>query len=112
MKQIIGTILANPVAIFLAIVVVIKFFARSVSNVLLRIILKIHMHINGNDVSTAFWEMGKFNTDFMYNGSSMSTMYQPQLEQVWATRIAKNAGDVKTDFHGILGVFWKKQIHI
>lgn len=103
-----GTILANPVAIFLAIVVVMNFFARKVSNDLLRTILKIHIHINGSDVSTAFWEIGKFSTVFMYKGSSISTMYQPQLEHVCAIKIATNAGDVKTDFHGIFGVFYEK----
>lgn len=62
------------------------------------------MHRNGTAVSTAFLEIGKLRTFFMYKGNSISTMYQPQLEQVWATRMAKKAGDVNTDFHGIFGV--------
>lgn len=30
----------------------------------------------------------------------MSSMYQPQLEQAWETRIARNAGEVSTARHG------------
>lgn len=98
--------LAKPVATFLAVVVVIIFLDKSVSNVLLNIILKIHMHKNGTAVSTAFLDIGKLRTFFIYMGSSIRTIYQPQLEQVWATKMAKKAGEVKIAFHGMFCFFF------
>jgi len=42
------------------------------------------------------------STDFRYKGNSIKTMYQPQLEQVWAIKMAKKAGERKMVFHGTL----------
>lgn len=69
---------------------------------MLSIIEKIHMVKKGNELRNALEAMLNFSIDFMYKGSSIKTMYQPQLEQVWAIKMAKKAGDLNMAFQGTL----------
>lgn len=64
-KQNMGMTDANIVAIFLAVVVLMTPFARSVSNVLLMKILKNHKVRKGVAVNTAFSLIWNFKTPFM-----------------------------------------------
>lgn len=108
MKHIMGIKLAIKVPVFLAVVVVIFFLPLRVSKVLLSIKLNTHMARNGAEVSTAFSAILNLRICFIYRGSSISTMYQPQFEHVCATRIAQNGKEVRTARHGTAAFYLKK----
>lgn len=102
-KQTKGTTLAHIVETLRAVVVVMVFLALNLSRVTLRTMLNTHMVRNGIEVRSAFSAILNLRTCFMNRGSSIRTMYQPQLEQTCATNIAQKGDEVRIDFQGTGG---------